>query len=109
MREKADEALTELQHCPNGVFRLVKGLKTDSKEFEGGSVEKLCFSEKDIGNVWMGYMVKIMNEENDWDCNVEVDTVDGLVVCVSREKVLQALNEIKTGNVLNLGSIIGVY
>ena len=74
-------------------------MKTDSKEFEGGSVDKLCFSEKDIGNVWMGYMVKIMNEENDWDCNVEVDTVDGLVVCVSREKVLQALNEIKTGNV----------
>ena len=30
MREKAEEALTELQNCPNGMFRLVRGLKTNS-------------------------------------------------------------------------------
>ena len=28
--------LTELQNCQNGMFRLVKGLKTDSNEVEGG-------------------------------------------------------------------------
>ena len=38
-----------------------------------------------------------MNEENDWDRNVEGDAVEGPVVCVSREEVLQALNDIKTG------------
>ena len=32
MKEKAEEALAELQNCPNGMLRLVKGLKTDSKE-----------------------------------------------------------------------------
>ena len=26
MREKADEALSDLQSCPNGMFMLVKGL-----------------------------------------------------------------------------------
>ena len=36
MREKAEEALSELQNCPNGMLRLVKGLKTDSKEVKGG-------------------------------------------------------------------------
>ena len=51
MREKAVEALTELKKCPNGMFRLVYGLRTDSKEVEGGKCmrgqdEKLCFSEK---------------------------------------------------------------
>ena len=51
-------------------LRLVKGLKTDSNEVEGGrcmrgSDGKLCFSEKEIHNVWMGYMERIMNEEND--------------------------------------------
>ena len=35
-REKAEEALTKLHYCLNGMFRLVKGLKTDSKEVEGG-------------------------------------------------------------------------
>ena len=31
MREKAEELLPELQNCPNGMFRPVKGLKTDSR------------------------------------------------------------------------------
>ena len=34
---------------------------------------------------------------NDWDHDVEGDTVEGPVVCVGREEVLQALNEMKTG------------
>ena len=39
-------------------------------------------------------MERIMNEENDWHHNVEGDTVEGPVVCVSREEeMLQALNE----------------
>ena len=31
MKEKAEEALTELQNCPYGMLRLVKGLETHSK------------------------------------------------------------------------------
>ena len=57
---------------------------------------KLCFSEKERGNVWKNYMESIMNEENDGDHNVEGDAVEGPVVCVSREEVLKALSEIKT-------------
>ena len=40
---------------------------------------------------------RIMNEEDVWDQYVEVDAVEGPVVCVSREEVLQALREMKTG------------
>ena len=42
-------------------------------------------------------MEGIMSEENDWDRTAEEDAVEGPVVCVSREEVLQALNEMKTG------------
>ena len=81
---------------------LVKGQKTDSKEVEGGRCVrgidgKLCFSEKERGRFWKDYMERTMNEENDWDHNVEGDEVDGQIVCVSRGEVLQALNEMKTG------------
>ena len=38
-----------------------------------------------------------MNEENHWDYNVKGDAVEGPVVCLCREEVLQALNETKTG------------
>ena len=52
MREKAEDALSESNNSSNGLFRFVKGLKTDSKEVEGGrcmrgSGRKLCFSEKE--------------------------------------------------------------
>ena len=36
MRQTVEEALTDLQNCPNWMLRLVKGLKTDCKEDEGG-------------------------------------------------------------------------
>ena len=45
-------------------------------------------------------MEEIMYEENYWDRNVDGDAVQGPVVCVSREEVLQALSEMKTGIVL---------
>ena len=78
------------------MFRPVKGLKNDSKEVEGGSDGKLCFSEMERGKVWNYYMERIMNEENDLDRNVEGDVVEGPVVCVCREEVLRALHEMKT-------------
>ena len=67
-----------------------------------GSDGMLCFSEKERGKVWKDYMEGIMNEENDWDHNVERDTVEGPVVCVNREEVLQELNEVKTWKALDL-------
>ena len=79
------------------MFGLVNGLKIDNQEVEGGSDGKLCFSVKERGNVLKDYMERILNEENDWNRNVEGDTVEGPVVCVGREEVLQVSNEMKTG------------
>ena len=84
------------------MFRLVRGLKTNSKEVEGGRCMRgsdgmLCFSEKERGKVWKDYMERIMNEENDLDHDVEGDAVERPVVCNSREGELQALDEMKTG------------
>ena len=58
---------------------------------------KLCSIDKEGDTVWKGYMERIMNEENYWDHNVEGDAVEGPVVGVGREGVLQVLNEMKTG------------
>ena len=44
-----------------------------------------------------GRIIWIVNEENDWDRNVEGDAVEGPVVCVIREEVLQASNKTSTG------------
>ena len=65
----------------------------------------MCFSEKERGNIWTDYVEGITNEENDWDHNVEGDAEGGLIVCVSREEVLQALSEMKTGKASLLSEV----
>ena len=56
MRENAEEALNELNNCPNGMFGQVKGLKTDSKEVDVGRHMKghdgiLFFGGKERGRL----------------------------------------------------------
>ena len=57
MKEKAEDAFTELIDCQYGMSRLVKGLKTYSKEVDKGRCKigsngKLSFSEKERGKLW---------------------------------------------------------
>ena len=53
------------------MLLVVKGLKTDNNEVESGkyvrrSDGKLCFSEKERGEVWKDIMDIIQNEEMIW-------------------------------------------
>ena len=84
------------------MFKLVKSMKEDGKDVEGGrcmrgSNRRLNFSEKDIGRVWKEHMERIMNEENEWDQNVQADLVEGPVERVSWEEVVKALGKMKGG------------
>ena len=45
---------------------------------------KSCVSLR-RGEVWKDHMEGIMNDKNDRDHNVEVDAIEGPVVCVGRE------------------------
>ena len=103
MKEAAERELRELSEHPNKVFKLVKSMKKDGKDVEGGrcmrgSDGRLNFSEKDRGRVWKEHMERIMNEENEWDQNVQADLVEGPVERVSREEVVKALGKMKAGN-----------
>ena len=83
------------------MSRLVKGLKSDSKEVEGrcmrGSDRKLYFREKKRVKVWKEYMERIMSEENEWYHNVKGDAVESPAVCVRRQEELQPAYKMKTG------------
>ena len=56
-----------------------------------GSHGKLCCREKERGKIWKDYMEKTTNEEYDWDHNVEGDAVEGPVVCVCRDEMVQVI------------------
>ena len=84
------------------LFRFVRSIKRDGRDVEGsrcmrGKDGKLNFSEKDRGRVWKEHMERIMNEENEWDQMVETSVVEGPVECVSKEEVVKAIKDMKTG------------
>ena len=74
MKEAAERQLRELSEHPNKVFKLVKSVKKDGKNVEGGrcmrgSNGSLHFKEKliikDRRKVCKEHMERIMNEENE--------------------------------------------
>lgn len=87
-KEAAERKLRELSEHPNKVFKLVKSMKKEGKDVEGGrcmrgSDGRLNFSEKDRGRVWKEQMGRIINEENEWDQNVQADLMEGPVKRIS--------------------------
>ena len=102
MRKEAEQELCKLSENPNEVFKFVKSMKKDGRDVEGGrcmrgSDGRLSFSEKDRGRVWKEHMERIMNEENEWDQRTEAAMLEGPVEKVSREEVVRAMREMKTG------------
>ena len=84
------------------MFKLVKLVKKDGKDVEGGrcmkgSDRRLNFSEKDRGRVWKEHMERIINEEYEWDQNVQANLVEGPVERVSCKEVVKALGKMKAG------------
>lgn len=102
MKKETEKGMSELKENPNSVYKIVKAMKKDGRDVAGGrcmrgSDGKLNFSERDRGKVWKEHMEKIMNEENEWDQEVEADLVEGPVERVSREEVVRAIREMSTG------------
>ena len=65
-------------------FKLVKFMRRDGKDINGGGCMKdndgrLVVGEKDRGKLWKDHMEKIMNVENEWDQMAEADMVEGSV------------------------------
>ena len=72
MREEVEKELTELGSCTNWMFEPVKVLRIRSKEAwcVSESHGMLRFGEKERGEVWKDYMIRIIDVENDCDHNV---------------------------------------
>ena len=62
-----------------------------------GSGRRLCYSEKEGGKVCRYYTDRVMDEEIDWDHNVEGDAEECPVDSVSRDEAVEVLHEMKRG------------
>ena len=102
MKQAAEEEMKVLYNKSNDVFKLVKFMRRDGKDINGGGCMKdkdgrLVVSKKDRGKLWKDHMEKIMNVENEWDQMAEADMVEGPVEEVTYEEVIKAINKMKLG------------
>ena len=72
MRKETKRELKKLNKKPNNIFSLVKFIKKDGKDIEGGRCmrgkdPRIGFSEKDKKRIWKNHMKEIMIKANDWD------------------------------------------
>ena len=102
MKQAAEEEMKVLCDKLNEVFKLVKFMRKDGKDINGGGCMKdkngrLVVSEKNRGKLWKDHMEKIMNVENEWDQMAKADMVEGPVEEVAYEEVMEAMNKMKLG------------
>ena len=76
-------------------------MKKEGNDMEGGRClrgrdERLGFIE-DRAKIWKEHMEKIMKEENEWDHMVETDVVEGPVEKMARNKIVEAMQRMKSG------------
>ena len=102
MRKEAEKGLTKLNKKTNNIFTLVKFMKKDGKDIEGGRCmrgkdKRLDFSEKDRKRIWKNHMEEIMNKENNWNHVTEASMVVRPIKNVSCKAMVIAIKVMKPG------------
>ena len=92
------------------MFRIAKQSVKDRKDVMGnGCVRdrfgKLCTNERERAEVWKYHMEKVMNEENEWDGDVEVDVTHGPIEEVTMEEVEKAVKSMKLGKATRVSEV----
>ena len=112
MKKASDKLMNELEAGENSMkmFKIAKQSMKDRKDMMGnGCVRdrfgKLCTDERERAQVWKDYMEKVMNEENEWDGDVEVDVTHGPIERVTMEEVAKAIKEMKLGKAAGVSEV----
>ena len=88
MRMEANQELNNLYQNSNSVFYFLRRMKKEGKDMEGGRCLRGGDGRLGFAKIWKEHMEKIMNEENEWDCMVETDLVEGPVEKVVRNEIV---------------------
>ena len=92
MKRKSEKELESLHENPNNIFKLVRRLKKNRQDVEGGRClrgkdGRLGFTENQRKKIWKDYIENVMNIENDWDHVTTARVIEGPIKKVSRGKL----------------------
>ena len=109
MRKEAEKESTKLNK-KNNIFTVVKFMKKNEKDIEGGRCMRgksgsLDFSEKDRKRIWKNYMEEMMNKENDRDHAKASSMVERPIKNVTHEEMTIVIKVIKPGKAAGLSEV----
>ena len=86
------------------VFRIAKQMAKERQDVVGVNCLKdadgnIVIDSNEIKDDWRQYMEKLLNEENEWDNDIECDVVEGPRCWIKKEEVKKALDSMKKGKV----------
>ena len=95
-------------------YRIAKQIGQEQKDITGARCIKdekgrLCVDEKEMASVWKRYMEGVMNVENEWDGNVEVEVVEGPTLGIKREEVHAAMKGMKRGKAGGISGVVAEH
>ena len=96
--ELADELDSE--KGKKSIFRIAKQMAKDQQDLQGAPCmkdeqAKIVTDSSGVKDIWQRYMEKLLDVENDWDKEVECDSVQGPCCRITEEEVAKALKQMK--------------
>ena len=104
MKGASDRLMEEMENDKTSkvMFKVARQSVKDKKDVVGNGCVldksgRLCVGEREKAMAWKQHMESVMNEENEWDGNVEADAVHGPTNRVTEEEVRIAVTAMKLG------------
>ena len=116
MEEETRKVVEEIQdddRVGNGkrkLFRMARQHARDKKDIVGGQCVKdkegkLCIDIEDKKRAWRTYMEKLLNEENEWNGNVEDSQVEGEIDDIDDVEIITAMKQMKEGKACGISNV----
>ena len=107
-QELAEEL--ESERGRKSFFRIAKQMSKERLDVAGPTCMKdengnIVFGEG-VREVWKRYMEKLMNEENDWDGEVNCDVVQGPMCMFSENEITEALKKCSSGKAAGPSGVV---
>ena len=111
-KQKSHEFAEELNSDQGrkNVFRIARQMTRERQDIVSVKCVKNAKGEvmKDqdtIREIWKQYMEKLLNEENEWDSNVECNVKEGPSCTIGRDEVVKALKQMRDGKAPGLSGV----
>jgi hypothetical protein len=116
VKEASDKLVEEMESDKTSkvMFKAARQAVKDRKDVIGSGfirneMGKMCYGDRERSEAWKRHMEKVMNEENEWDGEVEADVVQGPIERVTAGEVMRAIKAMKLGKASGVTEVVAEH